>query len=145
MSQVSDPVRVLLIEDDPEFAEMYRLRLEADEYLVEWASNGEDGLAMARSWSPDLIFLDIRMPKMDGLEVLRELRGDPLTQDLPVVVLSNYSDEELVRRGRTFGILDWKTKIDTTPGGMSAWIERWSQALAAEREQTEQGPAPSST
>jgi CheY-like chemotaxis protein len=141
VNQESEPTRVLLIEDDPEFAEMYRLRLEADEYLVEWARDGEEGLAMARTWSPDLIFLDIRMPKKDGLEVLQELRSDPATQDLPVVVLSNYSDEELMSRGRQFGILDWKTKIDTTPGGMSQWVERWSQALAAERQQADQEPA----
>jgi CheY-like chemotaxis protein len=142
MSQATDPLRVLLIEDDAEFAEMYRLRLEADEYLVEWAPDGEAGLAMARSWSPDLIFLDIRMPRMDGLDVLRELRGDPNTQELPVVVLSNYSDDELRSQGRQLGILDWKTKVDTSPSGMTAWLERWSQALAAEREQAGPEPTP---
>jgi DNA-binding response OmpR family regulator len=127
-----EPTRVLLIEDDAEFAEMYRLRLEADEYLVEWARDGAEGLAMARDWHPDLVFLDIRMPKIDGLELLALLRADAATQDLPVVVLSNYGDERLKGEGRRLGILEWRSKVDTTPGGMSAWIERWTGALDAE-------------
>src|SRR3979409_1491187 len=98
-SKADEPIRVLLIEDDAEFAEMYRLRLEADEYVVEWARDGSEGLALAQTWDPDLIFLDIRMPKMDGLDVLRQLRAQDATQGLPVVVLSNYSDDALKQEG----------------------------------------------
>jgi CheY-like chemotaxis protein len=131
-SKADEPIRVLLIEDDAEFAEMYRLRLEADEYVVEWARDGSEGLALAHTWNPDLIFLDIRMPKMDGLELLRQLRAEQATRELPVVVLSNYGDDMLRREGQRLGILDWRTKVDTTPRGMSAWIDRWAGALEAE-------------
>jgi CheY-like chemotaxis protein len=132
-SRTDDAIRVLLIEDDAEFADMYRLRLEADEYVVEWARDGDEGLALAQTWEPDLIFLDIRMPGMDGLELLRRLRAEPETQHLPVVVLSNYSDDSMVREGRQLGVLEWRSKIDTTPGGMSSWIDRWAGAMEAER------------
>lgn len=129
---MSDAIRVLLVEDDAEFAEMYRLRLEADEYVVEWASNGQAGLRLARAWHPDLIFLDVRLPEMDGLSLLRELRVDPTTAGVPVVVLTNYDDDGLHREGERLGILEWRSKIDTTPGGMAGYIERWSSAAAEE-------------
>jgi len=131
-NETSDAIRVLLVEDDAEFAEMYRLRLEADEYAVEWARNGREGLSLAHAWEPHLIFLDVRMPEMDGLELLRELRRDPATAAVPVVVLTNYNDEDLVREGERLGILEWRSKIDTTPSGISTWIERWSTALSEE-------------
>ncbi|MFZ0216233.1 MAG: response regulator [Candidatus Dormiibacterota bacterium] len=127
-----DSIRVLLVEDDAEFAEMYRIRLEADDYAVEWARDGHEGLDLARTWKPSLIFLDIRMPEMNGLELLRALRADAGTAGVPVVVLTNYSDESLQQEGIEFGILDWKLKMDTTPSGISAWIDRWSRALAEE-------------
>jgi CheY-like chemotaxis protein len=133
-SGASDAIRVLLVEDDVEFAEMYRLRLEADEYVVKWACNGEEGLGLAHSWDPQLIFLDMRMPEMDGLELLRILRADPATAGVPVVVLTNYDDQRLQRKMEGLGILEWRSKIDTTPGGMSASIKRWASAESGESE-----------
>jgi CheY-like chemotaxis protein len=133
-SNPSDAIRVLLVEDDPEFAEMYRLRLEADEYVVEWARNGQEGLRLVHAWHPQLIFLDVRMPEMDGLQLLHLLRDDPATAGVPVVVLTNYDDEALQREGEGLGILDWRSKIDTTPGGMSAYVRRWSSAAAEDAE-----------
>jgi two-component system, chemotaxis family, chemotaxis protein CheY len=130
--EAADAVRVLLIEDDSEFAEMYRLALEADQYVVEWAPDPEHGMALAVDWQPDLIFLDVRMPQMDGLELLRRLRDGPETSELPVVVLSNYSDEDLRRQSRELGALDWIVKIETTPKAVATWIERWSAAQVAE-------------
>lgn len=129
-SDTPDTVRVLLIEDDVEFAEMYRLRLEADDYAVEWASNGRDGLRLVDAWRPDLIFLDVRMPEMDGLEVLRTLRQNPATAAIPVVVLTNYDDEKLRSEGERLGILEWRTKMHATPAGISAWIKSWSSSIA---------------
>jgi CheY-like chemotaxis protein len=131
-SDAADRIRVLLVEDDAEFAEMYRIRLEADAYDVAWARNGSEGLEKARSWMPSLIFLDMRMPEMSGLELLRELRAEPQTASIPVVVLTNYSDDTLQEESERFGILEWKLKMDTTPSGISSWIERWSGALAEE-------------
>lgn len=129
-SDRSAGTRVLLVEDDAEFAEMYRLRLEADGYDVKWARNGREGLALANSWEPHLVFLDVRMPEMDGLDLLRELRGDPATAAIPVVVLTNYNDEELRLQGELLGILEWRSKLETTPAVISSWIKGWSSALA---------------
>ena len=131
-SETSGAIRVLLVEDDAEFAEMYRRRLESDEYAVEWARNGREGLRVAHDWLPHLIFLDIRMPEMDGLELLRTLREDAATAAVPVVVLTNYNDDAQRREGERLGILEWRLKMDTTPSGVATWVERWSSAQAEE-------------
>src|SRR2546429_9420907 len=87
-----DLVDVLLVEDDPSVLEMYRLKLELDGYRVNTALDGEEGLKKAGDLTPDIIFLDIRLPKMDGLEVLRKLRAQEKTRDIPVIILSNYDE-----------------------------------------------------
>jgi DNA-binding response OmpR family regulator len=118
-------VRVLLVEDDQEFAEMYRLKLEADGYEVSLARDGERGLRMAGDSPPDLIFLDIRMPRMGGLEMLEHLREDPATESLPVVILSNYGEDELRKRGLDLGALEWLIKANVTPSDVSSRVHLW--------------------
>jgi CheY-like chemotaxis protein len=74
---------VLFVEDDAAVAQMYRLKLELDGYRVDVASDGEMALQMVRRSVPDLIFMDIRLPKLGGLEVLEALRRDPQTKQGP--------------------------------------------------------------
>ncbi|HKA48828.1 MAG TPA: response regulator [Candidatus Dormibacteraeota bacterium] len=120
-----EDVRVLLVEDDPEVAQMYRLKLELDGYAVDIATDGVEALRMATEDPPDLLFLDIRLPKMDGLGVLEALREDARTQHLPVVILSNYSETELVDRGLRLGALDYLIKSQTTPARVSDGVVEW--------------------
>jgi CheY-like chemotaxis protein len=120
-----DEVRVLLVEDDVSVAEMYKLKLELDGYKVNVASDGESALEMARAAPPDLIFLDIRLPKLDGFEVLEALRADERTSRIPVVILSNYSETELVERGLRLGALEHLIKSQTTPAKVSERISGW--------------------
>src|SRR5262249_40703965 len=94
-----DEVRVLLVEDDATLAQMYRVKLERDGYTVRVAGDGEEALGLLNGDLPDLIFLDVRLPRMDGLTFLERLRGSPRTKNVPVVIVSNYSEEELVSRG----------------------------------------------
>jgi CheY-like chemotaxis protein len=121
----SDDVRVLFVEDDAAIAQMYRLRLELDGYQVEVAGDGEVALEMARSSAPDIIFLDLRLPKLDGLEVLETLRSDPLTKTVPVVILSSHSEKELVERGAKLGVLDHLIKSKTTPAQLAGALPGW--------------------
>src|SRR6266568_5953414 len=104
---------------------MYRLKLELDGYRVEVASDGLQAVQMATGDPPDIIFLDIRLPKMDGLGVLEALRGNERTRDVPVVILSNYSERELVDRGLRLGALDYLIKTQTTPAHLSRGMEGW--------------------
>jgi len=79
---------ILVADDEPEIVDLVRLFLEWEGYTVVKASNGEHALAQARAIAPDLILLDVRMPRMDGLEVLERLQSDPALAGIPVVMLS---------------------------------------------------------
>jgi CheY-like chemotaxis protein len=129
MSQQADPapdeVRILFVEDDALVAQMYRLKLELDGYAVEIAADGIAALEKAKSMRPDIIFLDIRLPKLDGLSVLERLRADPDTEDTPVVILSNWNEKELVERGVKLGALDHMIKSQTTPARLSQRLANW--------------------
>src|SRR5207248_11369047 len=120
-----DLVDVLLVEDDPSVLEMYRLKLELDGYRVNTALDGEEGLKKASDLKPDIIFLDIRLPKMDGLEVLRKLRAQDKTREIPVIILSNYDEEDLVARGLRLGAHEYLIKARTTPTSLSEGLEDW--------------------
>jgi CheY-like chemotaxis protein len=122
---LSDDVRVLFIEDDPTVAQMYKLKLELDGYQVTMAKDGEEGLQLASDVKPDIIFLDIRLPKMDGFAVLERLRGNEQTRHIPVVILSNYGERELVERGLKLGALEYLIKSQTTPANLSRGVEGW--------------------
>ena len=118
-------IDVLLIEDDRQVLEMYQLRLERDGYRVHTAGDGEQGLAMAREITPSIIFLDIRLPKIDGFEVLSRLRADDATSSIPVVILSNYGERELKERGHKLGALEFLVKAHTSPVELSENIDEW--------------------
>src|SRR6266851_8210123 len=120
-----DRMRVLFVEDDPSVAQMYKLKLELDGYDVEVASDGEKALEYARRDLPDIIFLDIRLPKLDGFGVLEALRKDSRTERLHVVILSNYSERQLIDRGLQLGALDYLIKTQTTPAHLSSGLEKW--------------------
>jgi CheY-like chemotaxis protein len=120
-----EDVKVLFVEDDPTVAQMYRLKLELDGYQVVMAKDGEEGLELAARLKPDLIFLDIRLPKMGGLDVLEQLRRATDTRNTPVVILSNYGERELVERGLKLGALEYLIKSQTTPARLSSGVEGW--------------------
>ncbi len=119
-------VHVLFIEDDPDIAQMYKLKLQVDGYGVTIAADGKEGLRQARDTKPDLIFLDIRLPALDGFGVLAELRADSETKDIPVVILSNHAEREQVERGLELGALEYLVKADTSPGRLAADVPRWT-------------------
>ena len=121
----SDDIRVLFVEDDPTVAQMYRLKLELDGYQVIMAKDGEEGLRLANEVNPDIVFLDIRLPKVDGFAVLEGLRSTDRTRNVPVVILSNYGEQELVERGLRLGALEYLIKSQTTPANLSRGVEGW--------------------
>ena len=121
----SDDIRVLFVEDDPTVAQMYRLKLELDGYQVIMAKDGEEGLRLASQIHPDIVFLDIRLPKVDGFAVLEGIRNCERTRNVPVVILSNYGEQELVERGLKLGALEYLIKSQTTPANLSRGVEGW--------------------
>jgi DNA-binding response OmpR family regulator len=112
-------VKVLLVEDDEIVVEMYRLRLVADGYSVIVAGDGEEGLRAALEEDPAFVFLDLRLPKLSGLELLARLRSTPKTREIPVIVLTNMTDPELSYRGDSLGVVEYMIKAETTPMQLS--------------------------
>jgi len=104
---------------------MYRLKLELDGYAVDVAGDGITALEKAKTIRPDIVFLDLRLPKLDGLAVLERLRADTSTAAIPVVILSNWNEKELVERGVSLGALDHLIKSQTTPARLSQRLKDW--------------------
>jgi CheY-like chemotaxis protein len=105
LSETADQLRVLLVEDDPAIVDMYRYKLELDGYDVSVAAV-EAALVMAAESPPDLIFLNVQVPNPEGALALKRLRLNDRTQDVPVVILTDYDDVELRRHGFVLGPLD---------------------------------------
>jgi DNA-binding response OmpR family regulator len=136
----SDEVRVLLVEDDAALAQMYRVKLERDGYTVQVAGDGEEALSLLRDEVPDLIFLDVRLPRMDGLAFLEQVRAQEQTKNIPVVIVSNYSEEELISRGLQLGALEYLIKSQTTPGQLSRGVPDWTRPYVYPGEVPEGAP-----
>ena len=105
-----DPPRILAVDDTPENLEILRVRLEANGYEMVTAADGEEGLAAARGLAPDLILLDIMMPKRDGISVVRELKADPELRAIPVILVTAKADTRDVVEGLDAGGDDYLTK-----------------------------------
>ena len=102
--------RVLIVDDEPELAKIVQVRLAADGYEVICAENGQDALDKAESKRPELILMDVMMPKMHGLDALRKLKEKPETKQIPVVMLTAKDDEESVFKAKSLGAKDYITK-----------------------------------
>jgi CheY-like chemotaxis protein len=101
---------ILVADDEPEIVDLVRLLLEWEGYTVAQASNGEEAVAQAQAIAPDLILLDVRMPKMDGLEVLERLQSDPALAGIPVVMLSVVTAYPQVQRALERGAVAYLPK-----------------------------------
>jgi DNA-binding response OmpR family regulator len=115
--------RILVIEDDPSIVLGLRMNLEAEGYRVEVAEDGEVGLAQARRDEADLIILDIMLPRLNGFEVLRQLRAEGLR--VPTIVLSARDAELDIVMGLEFGAEDYVTK----PFGLAELLARIKAVL----------------
>jgi len=102
--------RILLIEDDPAISNVVELNLKLDNYDVFLAADGEEGLNMVKETNPDLIILDVMMPKMDGWQVLMQLKNEDKTKDIPVIMLTAIDDEQSKVIGLRGGADDYVPK-----------------------------------
>lgn len=117
--------KILLIEDDSLFVKMYQKKLTHEGFQLEAALDGEDGVKKAMSVNPDLIILDLMLPKMAGSEVLKKIKEDPKTASIPVIVLTNLStNEEEVDRCVELGVKETLLKTEVTPDHVVELIRR---------------------
>ena len=108
--------KILLIDDDSLLVRMYHKKLENDGHEVATANDGEDGLKKAGEFGPDLILLDVMMPKMDGYQVLEKLKASDDTKSIPVIMLTNVgSSDDDVKKGLDLGAKEYLIKASNRP------------------------------
>ena len=102
--------KILLVEDDDALASVYETRLQAEGFAIKRVPNGEDALASALSYRPDLILLDVMMPKVSGFDVLDILRNTPETTNIKVIMLTALSQDSDKQRAESLGVDDYLVK-----------------------------------
>jgi DNA-binding response OmpR family regulator len=115
---------ILLIEDDAFISGMYQTKLAMLGYTIRVAADGEQGWQELERALPDLLLLDIVLPKKDGFEVLSDVRRHPQMKDLPIILLTNLGQKPDVQKGLELGADDYIIKAHFTPSEVVEKIER---------------------
>ena len=131
--------QALVIDDDPDMNEIVGAYVEMSGMAYRSAPDARQGLAAIALALPDVVLLDVMLPDMDGFEVLRQLRGQPATRDLPVIMLTALRDPDSQRRGREAGANDYLSK-PFDPDMLMATVKRHASAAVAARRQADREP-----
>jgi CheY-like chemotaxis protein len=110
--------KILLVEDDTILVEMYQAKFELEGHQVHVATNGEECLAILKEYQPELILLDILMPKLNGFHVLKEIKKQPDLRQIPVILLTNLGQAEVDMNqelAKALGVNDYLIKSHHTP------------------------------
>lgn len=116
---------VLFIEDDSLLLKMYKTKFENEGFNVLSAFDGEQGLASAMGENVDLIILDIMMPRLSGLDMLAKYRQDPKGKHVPVIILTNLTREEEMKKAKELGVKEFIVKADYTPSEVVGKIKEY--------------------
>ena len=122
MTSVAGPARILLAEDDRILRKAGEVSLRKKGYDVIPAVDGEDALAKARAQKPDLVLLDVMMPKMHGFDVLHALKGDPSVRDIPVIMLTNLETPADIKRAADAGAHSYLVKSNMNLDELAAKV-----------------------
>lgn len=120
--------KIIIIEDDAFLLELSSRKLKELDYEIFEASDGESGLRSIQKEKPDLVLLDLGLPKMDGMEVLKEIRRDPKLKKTKVLIFSNYSDRQKVKEGLDLDVSDYLIKAHFT---LDEVVEKVEKLLAS--------------
>jgi len=110
-----DKIKILLIEDDSFLLSMYATKFEIENFKVIMAEDGDKGVRLAAKEIPDIILLDIILPKMDGFEVLAQIKANSKTAKIPVILLTNLSQKDEIDKGLKMGAVDYLIKAHFMP------------------------------
>ncbi len=125
-------MKVLIIDDEDDILTMYRERLVADGFEIVTANNGQRGLDAAFSAPPDVILLDIIMPKFNGLDVLQMLKSRSETKDIPVYLLTNLPEEASGEKAKQLGASGYLVKANNEPSAVATLLKSLQNAKKRE-------------
>lgn len=117
--------KILIVEDDEAIAQIYKIALTHRNHEAEIAIDGIEGVEKAKTIHPKLILLDIMMPRKNGVEVMEDLKADPSTANIPVFILSNLVDLEMIDKMKKFGALKYLVKSQYTPDQIVDIVEEF--------------------
>lgn len=115
--------KILIVEDDMALFNMYSVELKIKGYDVLNVNDGLQALSKAKEFRPDIVLLDIMLPGMNGLNILTELKADPQTMDMPIIMLTNYGSEDNVKKALESGAADYIMKYKILPSELADKIE----------------------
>lgn len=114
-NEIKKNKKICVIDDEPDLLEIYKTKFQLSSFDVVTARDGEEGMAVIRAEKPDMILLDIIMPKKDGISLLKDLQADEALKSIPVIMLSNVSDEKTVEKVGKFSTHFYVLKSMATP------------------------------
>ena len=112
---MADKIKILIVDDDVFLLDMYSLKFKEAGFQVEIAQNGEEAIKKIKEVGPKIILLDIVMPKMDGLETLRQIKKDKIAENTKIVILTNLGQKEDIEKSLRLGADDYIVKAHFTP------------------------------
>lgn len=115
MENAESKKKILIVEDDVFIRDIYQTKFSQEGFDVATAEDGVKALAILEQLVPDIILLDIIMPYMNGIEVLKSIKGNESLKDVPVIMLTNISEKEKVTEGTELGVSDYIIKSHFTP------------------------------
>ena len=115
----SSAKKILLCDDDQALRQLYVAELSTRGYQLVEAANGQEGLSKARSEKPDLMLLDVMMPDLDGIATLTQLKQNDSLKAIPVIMLTNFGQENLIKQAFSLGAADYLLKYKVTPAEMA--------------------------
>lgn len=107
--------KVLLVEDNDALIEIYSIIFKHQNFNIEVAINGEEALQRVKTFNPDIILMDVMMPKLNGIQTLEKLKADELTKNIPVLMLSNIADSEQEKKASSLGAAGYLIKSHYLP------------------------------
>jgi len=120
-------IKVLIAEDDIFLVDVYRIKFESNNCKVKIALNGEQAINILKSYSPDIILLDLLMPKKDGFQTLSELKANPKWKHIPVIVTTNLSQSSDQDKALKLGAIDYLVKSNTTLEAIVKKVNTYTQ------------------
>lgn len=124
MAVKEQKIKVLLVEDDTFLLEMYSTKFNLEGFEVFTAPDGEEGIKLAKKEKPDIILLDVLMPKVDGFTALKKLKKDPQTKNIPVVLLTNLGQKNDIDKGLKEGAEGYLIKAHFIPSEVVVKIKK---------------------